>query len=325
MKMDAFPIDTEFNETLAGHGLILVRGETRTLQVNVGYRCDLTCRHCHLAAGPTRGEMMARPTMQAVIAYARRGSFQVADVTGGAPELVPDLDYLLTGLAREVPQVMLRTNLTALGDERRTHLLDLCQRLRVTLVASFPAVTASQFEAQRGAGVWTRSVERLRQLNGLGYGMPDSPLELHLAANPAGAFLPQGQAAAEKQFKRMLAQRLGLSFNHLYIFANVPLGRFKSWLEQSGNSREYLGKLAAAFNPQAVAGLMCRSLVSVAWDGVLYDCDFNQAAGLPMGGRRRHVSEMSEPPEAGCIIATGNHCFACTAGTGFTCGGEIAA
>ena len=325
MKMDAFPIETEFNDTLTRHGLALTRGETRTLQVNVSYRCDLACRHCHLAAGPTRGEMMTRATMQAVIAYARRGSFQVADVTGGAPELAPDLDYLLTGLAREVPRVMLRTNLTALDDDRRTQLIDLCRALRVILVASFPAVTASQLEAQRGAGVWCRSVDRLRQLNALGYGMPGSDLELHLAANPAGAFLPQGQAAAEKQFKRVLAQRLGLSFNHLFIFANMPLGRFKTWLEQSGNEQDYLGKLTAAFNPQAVDGLMCRSLVSVAWDGVLYDCDFNQAAELPLGGVRRHINEMNGPPETGSAIATGRHCFACTAGAGFTCGGEIAA
>jgi radical SAM/Cys-rich protein len=325
MKMEAFPIENEFNDTLDRHGLPLARGETRTLQVNVGYRCDLACRHCHLAAGPTRGEMMTRATMQAVIAYARRGSFLVADVTGGAPELAPDLDYLLTGLAGEVPRVMLRTNLTALDDDRRTQLIDLCRALRVILIASFPAVTASQLEAQRGAGVWCRSVERLRQLNELGYGMPGSDLELHLAANPAGAFLPQGQTAAERQFKRVLAQRLGLSFNHLFIFANMPLGRFKTWLEQSGNAQDYMGKLTTAFNPQAVDGLMCRSLVSVAWDGVLYDCDFNQAADLPLGGVRRHINEMDGPPEAGSAIATGRHCFACTAGAGFTCGGEIAA
>jgi radical SAM/Cys-rich protein len=325
MKMDAFPLDTEFNATLDRHGLTLTRGATRTLQVNVGYRCDLTCRHCHLAAGPHRSEMMSRATMDDVIAYARRGSFQVADITGGAPELVPNLDQLLIGLARTVPQVMLRTNLTALEDAQRTRLIDLCRALRVILVASFPAVSASQLEAQRGVGVWCRSVDRLRQLNELGYGMPDSELELHLAANPSGAFLPQGQAAAEKQFKRLLAQRLGLSFNHLFIFANMPLGRFKAWLEQSGNEQDYLEKLTGAFNPQAVEGLMCRSLVSVAWDGTLYDCDFNQAAGLPMGGQCRHINEMGGPPETGCAIATGRHCFACTAGAGFTCGGEIAA
>ena len=325
MKMEAFAIETEFNDTLDRHGLPLARGETRTLQVNVGYRCDLACRHCHLAAGPTRGELMTRATMQAVIAYARRGGFQVADVTGGAPELVPDLDYLLTGLAREVPQVMLRTNLTALEDDRRGHLLEICRQLRIVLVASFPAVTAAQVDAQRGQGVWSRSVAMLHQLNTLGYGLPDSGLELHLAANPGGAFLPQGQAAAERQFRRELAGRLGLAFNHLFIFANMPLGRFRTWLEQSGNAQDYMGKLTAAFNPQAVDGLMCRSLVSVAWDGILYDCDFNQAANLPMGGVRRHINEMDGPPEAGSAIATGRHCFACTAGAGFTCGGEIAA
>jgi radical SAM/Cys-rich protein len=315
----------DFAGTLARHGLQLRRGETRTLQVNVGYRCDLACRHCHLAAGPQRREAMSRASMDEVIAYAGRAGFRVADVTGGAPELAPDLDYLLTGLARAVPQVMLRTNLTALEADRRGPLLELCRQLRVILVASFPAVTATQVDAQRGQGVWSRSVAMLHQLNTIGYGLPDSGLELHLAANPAGAFLPQGQAAAERQFKRTLARQLGLSFNHLFIFANMPLGRFRSWLQSSGNEPEYLARLTAAFNPLAVPGVMCRSLVSVAWDGFLYDCDFNQAAALPLGGNRRHVSEMAGPPEPGSPIATGPHCFACTAGAGFTCGGEIAA
>ena len=237
------PSPPRFPEILARHGLELRRGETRTLQVNVGYRCDLSCRHCHLTAGPQRQEMMSRATMGEVIAYARRGAFQVADVTGGAPELVPDLDYLLTGLAQAVPRVMLRTNLTALDEAGRVPLLELCRQLRITLVASFPAVNAAQLEAQRGAGVWSRSV----------------------------------------------------------------------------------AQLSAAFNPQAVPGLMCRSQLSIAWDGSLYDCDFNQAAELPLGGKRRHVSELAGPPEAGSPIATGAHCFACTAGAGFTCGGEIAA
>jgi radical SAM/Cys-rich protein len=164
----------------------------------------------------------------------------------------------------------------------------------------------------------------VRQLNALGYGQPGSGLELHLAANPTGAFLPQGQAAAERQFRRALAARLGLSFNRLFTFANVPLGRFQTWLQQSGNEREYLEKLTAAFNPDAVEEVMCRSLVSIAWDGSLFDCDFNQAADLPLGGVRRHVREMRSRPERGSAIATGRHCFACTAGAGFTCGGEIA-
>ncbi len=318
MKMDIPSIAPEFAELLADHGLTLVRGETRTLQINVGYRCDLACRHCHLSAGPHRHEIMTRATMDEVIAYARRGEFRLADVTGGAPELVPDLEHLLTGLAHTVPQVMLRTNLTALGCDERIHLLELCRQLRIVLVASFPAVTASQLESQRGKGAWEASVAMLRQLNAVGYGIPGSGLELHLVANPAGAFLPQGQAAAERQYKRMLAERLGLSFNRLFIFANAPLGRFRSWLEQSGNEPGYMAKLTAAFNPGAVEGLMCRSLVSIAWDGTVYDCDFNQAAEFPLGGARRHVSEMGGAPAAGSTIATGRHCFACTAGAGFT-------
>jgi radical SAM/Cys-rich protein len=311
-------ISPEFTEQLGAHGLTLTRGATRTLQVNVGYRCDLVCRHCHLSAGPHRSEMMTKATMDDVIAYARRGDFRLADVTGGAPELIPGLDHLLTGLAEAVPQVMLRTNLTALHGEQRSHLLEVCRQLRIVLVASFPAITSSQLESQRGKGVWEGSVAMLRELNAIGYGRPESGLELHLVANPAGAFLPQGQAVAERQFKRLLAERLGISFNRLFIFANAPLGRFLAWLEQSGNAATYLDKLMSAFNPGAVEGLMCRSLVSVAWDGILYDCDFNQAAALPLGGRRRHIREMRGAPEAGSTIATGRHCFACTAGAGFT-------
>jgi len=310
--------DNPFARALQEHGLDLVRDRCHTLQVNVGLKCDLACRHCHLSAGPTRGEIMSRQTMEEVIDFAVRASFQVADITGGAPELVPDLDFLLAGLAPEVPRIMLRSNLTALGAWSREGLIDLCRRLKVTIVASLPAVTPAQVEALRGTGVWDKSVAVLQRLNELGYGRPGSGLELHLVANPAGAFLPQGQAAAERQFKRSLAEKLGISFNHLYVFANMPLGRFRQWLESTGNLDAYMATLARAFNPCTVEGLMCRSLVSVVCDGTLYDCDFNQGAGLPMGERHIHVRDLDGPPPPDAAIATGEHCYACTAGSGFT-------
>jgi radical SAM/Cys-rich protein len=258
--------DDLFARTLAHHGLELRRGETRTLQLNLGFLCDLACRHCHLEAGPQRREVMSRATMDAVIAYAGRVPFAVIDITGGAPELVPDLPYLLQRLAPLTARLMLRSNLTAIAGAGREALLETCIAQRVAIVASFPALNPGQANAQRGDGVFERSLESLRRLNALGYGLPGSGLELDLVASPAGAFLPAGQAQAEKRFKRELAAKWGIVFNQLYIFANVPLGRFRSWLEASGNLDGYLERLRDAFNPCSIEGLMCRHQVSVAWD-----------------------------------------------------------
>lgn len=307
-----------FQQRLERAGLALRRGRATTLQINVGLLCDLACRHCHLEAGPQRTEVMARKTMDEVIALARRSEFALADITGGAPEFVPDLPYLLEGLAPVVPRLMLRTNLTAFTTPQGTELLKLCQRHRVAIVASLPSTSASQADGQRGRGVWDKSIAMLRHLNTLGYGRDGSELELHLVANPPGAFLPAGQAQTEKKFKHDLQQRSGVVFNRLFTFANAPLGRFRHWLESSGNLEAYLTRLADGFNPCTLDGVMCRTLVSVAWDGRVYDCDFNLAAGLGLGGRRIHVSELPGAPLEGSPIAVGDHCYACTAGSGFT-------
>lgn len=307
-----------FADRLQREELSLEREETSTLQINLGRLCDLVCRHCHLSAGPERPEVMSWETMQEVIAYAERVPFAAIDITGGAPELVPDLDKLIRALRPLTPRLMLRTNLTALARPDKAHLLDLFTEQNLVLIASFPSTNAGQLEAQRGAGVMDQSLTLLRELNQRGYGIEGSGLELHLVANPSGAFLPSDQEQAERKFKRDLARKWGLHFNQLYLFANAPLGRFHAWLRQSGNLQDYLGKLAAGFNPCTLPNLMCRTLVSVAWDGSLYDCDFNLAADLPMSGRRLHVSELEGPPEPGQGIAVGEHCYACTAGSGFT-------
>jgi radical SAM/Cys-rich protein len=256
--------------------------------------------------------------MAAVVACARRFPFAAVDLTGGAPELVPGLPLLIEQLAPLTPKLLLRSNLTALDAAGADALLALCRAHRVTLVASFPATNAAQAEAQRGEGVFARSVAMLQRLNACGYGVPGSGLELHLVANPAGAFLPAAQKATEARFRRDAERRWGIVFNHLFTFANAPLGRFRRWLETSGNYATYMQKLAQSFNPCTVEGLMCRTLLSVDWDGTLYDCDFNLAAGLPLGGTRRHVAELAELPATGTPIATGEHCYACTAGSGFT-------
>jgi radical SAM/Cys-rich protein len=311
-----------FETTLMQRGLSLRRAHTTILQINVGLRCDLACRHCHLDAGPHRSEMMSRATMEAVIDFARRGAFQTVDLTGGAPELAPDLPWFITQLRPLARQLLLRTNLTALA--ARPELLDCCVRERVALVASFPSTSSSTLEAQRGDGAWERCLFVLRQLNSRGYGQPGSGLDLHLAANPGGAFLPAGQVALEKKFRADLQRRWGIVFNQLFAFANVPLGRFRNWLDRSGNLDAYRLRLAESFNAEALAGVMCRQQVSVAWDGTLYDCDFNLAAGLALGSQPLHVTE-AQLPTPGSAIATGEHCYACTAGAGFTCGGEIPA
>jgi radical SAM/Cys-rich protein len=307
-----------FSEALERHGLELRRAETLALQVNLGPLCNLACRHCHLEAGPSRSEMMHRETMDQVVAFARRNRFRVIDLTGGAPELNPNLAYFLERLAPLSERLMLRSNLTALADEKKVGLVHLLRRLGVAIVASFPSLNAGQADSQRGQGVWRQSIEALKKLNALGYGQPGSGLELDLVANPTGAFLPGGQGGLEKKFSQDLQRRWGIVFNRLYTFANVPLGRFLRWLEDSGNLEPYLRKLGESFNPDTVEGLMCRSQVSVAWDGTLYDCDFNLAAGLFLGGERTHVSKVEGVPAPGTPIACGDHCYSCTAGSGFT-------
>jgi radical SAM/Cys-rich protein len=312
-----------FREALLRHELQLSRGRTTALQVNVGFVCDLSCRHCHLEAGPDRGEIMERATMDAVIDCARRFGFTSIDITGGAPELVPEIDYLVRSLAALTPRLIVRSNLIALNEEKAAGLSELYRDLKVVLIASFPATNAPQTEAQRGTGVWEKSIAVLKKLNGLGYGLEGSGLELDLVSNPAGAFLPAGQKQAEKKFRSDLMRKYDISFNSLFTFANVPLGRFRGFLERSGNLEGYLAQLAAGFNPCSVAGLMCRTQLSVDWQGRLYDCDFNLAAGLPQGGQSTIISSLSGLPAPGTPIPVADHCYACTVGAGFTCGGSI--
>lgn len=307
-----------FEQRLFDHDLRLQRDQAQTLQINTGLLCDLKCRHCHLAAGPGRSEVMNLQTMQQVIAYASRNQFSTIDITGGSPELIPHIEQLIASLAPLTQRLMLRTNLTALSQPDKEHLLKLFVEHRVILIASFPSTNEGQLAAQRGEGVMEPSLKMLRKMNELGYGIEGSGLELDLVSNPSGAFMPTDQEAAERKFKRDLARKWDLHFNNMFIFANMPLGRFVDWLKKSENLDDYMDKLQAGFNPCTLDGLMCRTLVSVAWDGTLYDCDFNQAAGLPLGGKPTHISELDGLPERGTAIAVGEHCFACTAGSGFT-------
>ena len=307
-----------FSLTLFRHDLKLDRNTTRTLQVNVGFLCNQTCKHCHLDAGPDREENMDIKIIQEVILYARRGGFDTVDITGGAPELNPHLKTLIEGVSDVVPRIMLRSNLSVLNDVKRDHLMTFLSEKKVVVVASFPSLNEIQADSQRGSGIFQTSIDALKKLNRLGYGHPDTGLEVNLVSNPTGAFLPPDQTQTEKRFRQVLKRKWGIVFNNLFNFANVPLGRFRQWLIKTDNLDHYVEKLCSSFNACAVDGLMCRSLVSVSWDGYLYDCDFNLAREIFMGGRKVHVSEMPGPPEPGSHIATAYHCYTCTAGAGFT-------
>ena len=309
---------TAFERTLDAAGGALRRAATETLQVNVGLLCNQECRHCHLEAGPKRTENMDRRTAAEVIAYARRCGYRTIDITGGAPELNPWIEELIEGFASQAARLMLRSNLTALKGGRHDRLMERLTAHKVVIVASLPALNAAQTDAQRGRRAFDRSIDALRKLNAIGYGRAGSELELNLVSNPAGAFFPPVQDSTEKRFREVLENKWGVVFHRLFNFANVPLGRFRQWLAASGNLTDYLQTLRDRFNPCAVNGVMCRTMVSVGWDGCLYDCDFNLACNLYAGKRRMHVSELDSPPAAGSDIATADHCFTCTAGSGFT-------
>ncbi len=307
-----------FKQNLLRNGLELIRGKTNTLQINVGLLCNQVCKHCHLNAGPDRKENMNAETVDQVIAYARQCQFETVDITGGAPELNPNLTDLIKKLISLPVKVILRSNLSAMNSNVNRNLMQLLKDHHISIFASFPSLNESQMESQRGQGSFKKSIDTLKKLNDMGYGHEGSGLELNLVSNPVGAFLAPLQDETEMRFRQLLKKNWDIVFNDLYNFANVPLGRFRQWLEETGNFENYMKKLISSFNPCAIEGVMCRKLVSVSWDGFLYDCDFNLAKGLPLGGTRIHVSEMTGTPEKGSPIAVSDHCYTCTAGTGFT-------
>ncbi len=307
-----------FRRTLFRHGLRLERAQTTTLQINVGLLCNQIRKHCHLDAGPKRTEVMDEATFNDVVAFARKGRFETIDITGGAPELHPNLISMIERLSPLGHRLMVRSNLSALEEGNPERFIGVFKKHCVVVVASLPSVDPAQTESQRGKGVFEKSISGLKRLNAAGYGREGTGLELDLVSNPTGAFLPPSQVQAQERFRVLLKKRWEVVFNNLFTFANVPLGRFRQWLHESGNLRDYSERLASGFNPCVVEGLMCRTLISVGWDGYLYDCDFNLAAGLPMAGRKTHISEMEGPPEPGTPIAVADHCYTCAAGSGFT-------
>ncbi|HLK12654.1 MAG TPA: arsenosugar biosynthesis radical SAM (seleno)protein ArsS [Candidatus Binatia bacterium] len=318
----------DFDATLREHGLgRLRRGVPDTLQVNVGKRCNQACHHCHVDAGPTRTEMMAAATAARVLALlAQSPGVGTLDLTGGAPELNPSFPELVAGARALDRRVVVRCNLTVLFVEGLAGLVDLYGRHAVELICSLPCYTAENVDRQRGGGVFARSVEALRRLNAAGYGLPGSPLRLDLVYNPVGAFLPPPQAALEARYREELRRAHGIEFHHLLTLTNMPIRRFAEQLRRAGEEAAYLGLLVNHFNPATVPGLMCRSLVSVGWDGALYDCDFNQMLERPLadGSGPRTIWDVGDLAALGTLpVATGAHCFGCTAGGGSSCGGAL--
>ena len=316
-----------FPSTLARHGLPPLRRATpTTLQVNVGKRCDLACHHCHVEAGPNRSETMnARTAARVLELLAREPRLATLDLTGGAPELCAQFRPLVEGARRLGREVIDRCNLTVLLLPDQADTAEFLAAHQVRIVASLPCYTRENVDQQRGRGVFAGSLEALRRLNQLGYGLPGSPLGLDLVYNPQGASLPPDQSALEVRYRAELRGLFGIEFHRLFTITNVPIRRFAHALAREGREKEYLSLLVSHFNPQTVEGLMCRQLVSVGWDGELYDCDFNQMLELPLGGRRRSVWDVEAfAPLAGERIATGSHCHACTAGAGSSCGGALA-
>ncbi len=318
---------SEFDRLLQRSGQYpLTATEVTTLQVNVGKRCNQACHHCHVEAGPNRTEEMARETAALVIeALRRHPGITTLDITGGAPELNPNFAFLVTEARRLGRHVIDRCNLTILFVPGQERLAPFLAEHQVEVVASLPYYLADRTDAQRGQGVFEQSIAGLRLLNQLGYGRPDTELTLNLVYNPTGAFLPPAQAAIESEYKRELENRHGIVFNRLFTITNMPIARFRHFLERSGNYDKYMARLTAAFNPDAAPSVMCRSLVSVGYDGILYDCDFNQMLDLPVSAAvPRHIRDFDAFLLARRQIATGDHCLGCTAGAGSSCGGAVA-
>jgi len=305
-------------------GLDLYASEIQKIQVNLGLKCNQSCAHCHLACGPGREEMMDWETMTDVLKIVHKVQPEMVDITGGAPEIHPLIRKFLEELSADGYNVQVRTNLTALLEPGMEDMPEFFRGHKVHIVASMPCYLEENVNAQRGNGVYGKSVQMLQKLNGLGYGMsPEFPL--YLVYNPGGPFLPPDQAQLEGDYKRELSNRFGIHFTGLYTITNMPIGRFWEGLKQEKKNDEYMQLLLSGFNCQTVEELMCRHQICVAWDGALYDCDFNIALGLPVGEELpKNIKDFTLGPLLNRKIVTGRHCFGCTAGFGSSCGGALA-
>ncbi len=315
-----------FAKKLAEHSLPLHHTRTEILQVNVGKLCNLICIHCHVNAGPKRKEIMTRETIDRVIDWLAGADIPTVDLTGGAPEMIPDFRYFVERLKSLKParHIIDRCNLTILLEPGFEDYASFLARNQVEIIASMPCYSPENVNAQRGEGVFDASIQALKLLNSLGYGV-ESGLPLHLIYNPNGDFLPAPQDELEADYKRELREHFGIVFNRLYTITNLPIARFASWLKNNNKLADYMALLNDAFNPATVAGLMCRNTISVSWTGEVFDCDFNQMLKMQWrdGDRVLSLWDIEPAQVENREILTGDHCFGCTAGAGSSCGGAL--
>lgn len=296
------------------------------LQVNMGKYCNQACLHCHVEAGPGRKEMMTRKTVEGIFSFLERSGIPTVDITGGAPELNPNFDYLVESCVRLGRHVMDRCNLTVLFEPGKEYLPKFFKRNRVEVICSLPCYTEENVDRQRGDGTFDLSIRGLKLLNDLGYGVPGTGLELHLVYNPLGAYLPPSQEQLEQNYKKILREKFGIVFNRLYCLANMPITRFEKFLRLRGQYDQYMELLEDNFNPATLDAVMCRSLFSVDWQGSVYDCDFNQVLDLPLTdreGKPLKIWDLQQGEADARPIVVGDHCYGCTAGAGSSCGGAL--
>jgi radical SAM/Cys-rich protein len=314
-----------FSDRLAAEGVNLRRARPEILQVNVGKLCNLTCVHCHVNAGPKRKEIMTRATIDRIIDWLAKTEIRTVDLTGGAPEMIPDFCYFVERAKALQPSrhIIDRCNLTILLEPGYENLAEFLAERKVEIIASMPCYSPENVNAQRGEGVFEGSIAALQLLNSLGYGIhPDLPL--HLIYNPVGAFLPASQAKLEADYKREFKEHFGIVFNKLYTLTNLPVGRFAAYLRHNNKLEQYMNLLIEAFNPATIDGLMCRNTISVGWCGEVYDCDFNQQLDMQWkNGHEMFLWDVDPGKIENREIMTGDHCFGCTAGAGSSCGGAL--
>ena len=316
----------KFKEKLFDIGLFpLTSTSIDIFQINVGKMCNQICKHCHVDAGPDRKEIMTKETMQLCLDALQGTDISTIDLTGGAPEMNPHFRWFVEELSKLGKKIIVRCNLTIiLANPRYNDLPEFFKKHKVEVASSLPYFAARRTDAQRGEGVFEKSIKALQMLNAVGYGVEDSDLKLDLVYNPTGSFLPSSQASLEAEFKRKLKDGFGVKFNNLYAITNIPVSRFLEYLIVSDQYEAYMEKLVNAFNPIAAEGVMCRNTISIGWDGYLYDCDFNQMLELKVSGSApKHISEFDVSALNNREIIINQHCYGCTAGAGSSCGGEV--
>jgi len=314
-----------FHEVLDQHARTLEHQKPNELQINLGKLCNLACHHCHVDAGPKRTEIMLWPVMEKILDWAQDAKIERVDLTGGAPELNPNFRRFCDRLIAMGIEITSRCNITVLFEPNQQDLAEWYAQRRIRLVCSLPCYTEDNVDAQRGKGVFDKSIAGLQLLNSLGYGMPQSELSLDLVYNPIGAFLPPAQEGLEQDYRTMLSDNFNIQFSNLLAITNIPINRFAHALQRDGEIEDYQHLLVSNFNAETLDGLMCRHLINLDWLGQVYDCDFNQMLEIPMSGAApRFLWDMAIDDVAGQSIATNRHCFGCTAGSGSSCGGVLA-